>query len=196
LNEFIQHIINNTLLAKIGDEVIAIIQQRTLRGEYLPGSTEKGYSTKPTPMPYGGLIARLGEGRAKQVFRAIQKGEETAIWRESKTKKIWLVLKGGYKRLRELAGKESERVTMNWRGNMMRTLKYKSDPTQGIVTIYFTNKEAAEIAGFHHEGTGRTKIVRRFMGLTKKEQQKIGNWLGTEIAKRCIINFRQPIRSY
>lgn len=183
-NNFVKNIIDNSILAQIGDKVIAIIQQRTLSGKYLPGSTEKGYSTKPAPMPYGGLIARLGEGKAKQVFRNIQKGNEPAIWRESKSKKIWLILTGGYKRLRELAGKESDRVTMNWSGNMMSSLKYKTDPAQGIVTIYFTNKEAEEIAGFQHQGAGKNKVMRKFMGLAKPEQLSIEKWLGEEIVKR------------
>ncbi|HXF99761.1 MAG TPA: hypothetical protein VNL69_03205 [Bacteroidota bacterium] len=173
--QIIRQIINRAFLLRIGQETLAIIHARTLRGEFLEGSTTRGYSVKPAPMPLSGLIARLGKSRGQAIWRRIQKGDEPGtVWRESKSGKIWITLQGGYKRLRELSGRESDRVTLNWTGRMLQALKEIQVNEQDMsVTISFTNTEAATIAGYHHAGAGRTKIKRLFVGLTEEELSKL-----------------------
>lgn len=178
--EILRSIIDRALLVRVGEQTLAIIKERTLRGEFLEGSTSQGYSTKPAPMPLGGFFARLGKGRGAQAWRRIQKGDESgSIWRESKSKKIWITLQGGYKRLRELAGKETDRVTLNWRGHMLRSLnRIRVNAEEMSVTIGFADDEAGTLAGFHHAGAGRSQVKRLFMGLSGKELEEIVADLG------------------
>ncbi len=106
---------------------------------------------------------------------------------------MWITLHGGYKRMRELAERETDRVTLNWTGQMMSALAMQVNAAEPSLKIYFTNKEAEKIAGFHHRGAGRNKIKRIFMGLTAKEQAPLERWLGEEIAKK--IQFVLPTKN-
>jgi hypothetical protein len=172
------------VLLQLGEKVLAIIQARTLRGEFLPGSTSKGYSTKAAGMPYGGLEDRIGKGKASAFLRSIKDGDADKIYKSSKSGKLWITLHGGYKQLRELGGRETDRVTLNWTGQMMSALAMKVNAAEPSLKIYFTNKEAEKIAGFHHQGAGRSKIKRIFMGLSQKEQAPLERWLVENIAKK------------
>jgi hypothetical protein len=186
-------ILGEAVLLQLGERVLAIIQARTLRGEFLPGSTSKGYSTKTAGMPYGGLAARIGNGKAAALFKSIVGAHGNApdkIYTNSKSGKIWITLHGGYKQLRELAGRETDRVTLNWTGQMMSALAMKVNAAEPSLKIYFTNKEAEKIAGFHHDGAGRSKIKRIFVGLSQQEQAPLELWLGEQIAKK--IQFVLP----
>ena len=187
----LQQIIDNAVLLQIGQKVIAIIRARTLRGEFLPGSTSKGYSIKDASMPCGALEERIGKGNASKVFRDIRDGNsQDKIFMTSK--RMWITLKGGYKRMREITGRETDRVTLNWTGHMMRSLATKADPAAPSVTIYFTDKEAETIASYHHTGAGRNRIKRLFMGLADKERSDIEKYLGEEILKKLKLNIPTP----
>jgi hypothetical protein len=194
MSDTLDRILDNAVLLKLGNKVVAIIRARNLRGEYLPGSTDKGYSTKDAGMPYGGLVDRIGSGKASALLKQLEQGDEKTVWKNSKSGKIWILLKGGYKHLRELAGKTSDRVTMNWTGSMMRSLQTKTDEAQQRVVIYFSNEEAGRIAKFQHEGAGKNKIKRMFMGLTEKEIAPLQDWLGEEIAKKLRFSFKEKFK--
>ncbi|MBP8975096.1 MAG: hypothetical protein KBG83_00110 [Bacteroidetes bacterium] len=186
--ELFDRLISHSLLLKVGEETIAIIKERTLQGEFLEGSSpgSERYSTKPAPMPLGGFIARLGNGRGNQAWKRIQRGEEPGtIWRTSSSGKIWITLNGGYKRLREIAGKESDHVTLNWSGQMMRSLsKITINDSERSVTIQFSNYETARLASYHHEGVGKHKKKRIFLGLSETELQKLSTIISSNIAVR------------
>lgn len=185
VDDILKKLLNRSLLLKIGQETIAIIQKRTLQGDFLPGSSEnaKHYSTRPAPMPLGGLYQRLGKGKGSQVWKRIQRGEEPGtIWKQSSSGKIWLILQGGYKRLRELSGRETDHVNLNWTGHMMRSLSLIIvNETDHSVTIQFSNYDAAQLASYHHEGVGRNKVKRLFLGLTSAELQKLSNGIAKHI---------------
>ncbi len=190
----LRSIIDNAVLLQIGTKVVAVIKARTLRGEFLPGSTSKGYSTKPASMPFGALEERIGKGNASKVFRDIKNagkdGNGDKIFLTSK--RMWITLKGGYKRMREMTGRETDRVTLNWTGHMMRSLKAKADPAAPSVTIYFTDAEAEGIASYHHQGAGRNKIKRIFMGLSDQEKTDIEKWLGEEVTRKLKLSAPIP----
>lgn len=177
-------ILGESVLLQLGEKVLAIIQARTLRGEFLQGSTSKGYSTKAAGMPYGALQERIGNGKAASLLKSIKDGTVDKVYRNSKSGKMWITLHGGYKQLRELAGRETDRVTLNWTGQMMSALAAKVNAATPSLKIYFTNKEAEQIADFHHRGAGRNKIKRIFMGLSQKEQEPLERWLGEKIAEK------------
>ena len=94
-DEILKSIVSRSLLLQVGNSAVAIIKARTLRGEYLDGSDSNAgkYSTKPAPMPYGALIARLGKGKAAMVLKRIdRKDEPGSVYTMSKAGKIWIVL--------------------------------------------------------------------------------------------------------
>lgn len=162
-------IISRALLINLGTRVIYIIKERTLRGEFLPGSTgTSNYSTTPMPLPLGALPARA---RSKSALRALTDSGEATIFTSLRSRRTWIILEGGYKRLRELAGRESDRVTLNWSGSMMRNLKIlRTNEREGYVELGFNEGRAARLARYHHElGAGRRKVTHRFLGLTDTE---------------------------
>lgn len=159
-------------LRKAGEEAIAVIKARTLRGEFLEGSSPgaEKYSTTPMPMPFGKWTK---ETRAKALWRDENGEEEIELFR-SKAGMLWVILKGGYKRFRELAGKEVENVTLNWSGQMMKAIQIMSvDEAAGTVTIGFSDYRSGQIADFHRRGAGRSRKKRIFFALSQREQEEI-----------------------
>lgn len=194
MDSVLTKILDNALLLKLGDKALAIIHMRTARGEFLPGSTTDGYSQQDAPMPFAALADKIGKGKAARLLREIKIGSELSAFRNSKSGKLWIVLKGGYKRLRALAGREVDRVTLNYTGHMLRALKRKTDAQALSVMIYFTDAEAERIAGFHHQGAGRSKKKRLFMNLADTERQQIEQWLGGEIKNRLQFTLPQTLQ--
>lgn len=192
MDNLLQQILDNSILIQIGQKVLVVINERVSRGEFLPGSTSLGYSVKDAPMPLAALIAKIGDTKARAVYRGLKiaRGEKPIIWKNAKSGKTWITLTGGYKKLRELTGRETGVVELNWSGHMMSALKAKSDPSVPSVTFYFTDAEASRIAAFHHMGAGRNRIKRLFMGLTDKETGDIEAWLGEQI--RAKFKFDLP----
>ncbi len=162
-------IVSRALLINLGTRVLYIIKERTLRGEFLPGSTGTGqYSTTPMPLPLGALPARA---RSKSALRALTDSGEARLFTSLRSRRTWIILEGGYKRLRELAGRESDRVTLNWTGAMMRNLKIlRTNEAEAYVELGFSEGRAARLATYHNElGAGRRKVTHRFLGLTDAE---------------------------
>jgi hypothetical protein len=117
-------------------------------------------------MPLGSFKAKVGVTRAREIWKDMQ-GKDFIY---TNNKMTWILLQGGYKRLRELTGRETDRVTLNWAGGMLRALKVTGvNEAERSVTISFTDNRAAEIAGFHHAGAGRSKVKRVFIGLSQPE---------------------------
>lgn len=177
-NEILKQIINSAFLLRVGEQTIAIIQERTLRGEFLEGSTTQGYSTKTAYMPYPALEERVGKSVWAKVKNK-QDGASTSLstglsWSYIGKNRKWVKVEGGYRRLREITGRETDRVTLNWSGQMLSALNViEVNEEQRSVTIRFRNQRAGEIAGFHHEGAGRSKVKRIFLGLSGKELEEI-----------------------
>lgn len=166
-------LIDRSFLFQIGEKALYIIKQRTLEGIFLPGSSPNAsqYSTTPMPLPLGALSKKAQGLTARQM----KEGENIKIFTNLKSRITWAILPGGYKQLRELAGKEADRVTLNWSGSMMRALDItKVDESTHTVTLGFTDNRAAELAGFHQElGAGKSKTLHKFVGLTEDEMREV-----------------------
>ena len=160
-------------LTRAGEEAIAIIKARTLKGVFLEGSSPgaERYSTTPMPLPYS-VWTKATQGKVSAIIR---KGDEgIRIFTNRKSRLTWVLLEGGYKRFRELAGKESDPVTLNWSGAMMKAIQILSvDEAEGSVTVGFTDYRSGEIAGFHHKGAGRGRKKRIFFELSQAEQDTV-----------------------
>ncbi len=182
-------VLNETVLTKVGEKVIVLIKKRVREGIFLEGSSPDAgrYSTNPATMPLGAFRAKMGKGRFGKFAR--QKGESPSLLKQEgriykKAGMVWYSLTGGYKRLRELAGKESDHVTLNWTGSMMKSLikiDVKSSDTGATVEISFSDYRSAEIAAFHHEGAGKSRKKRIFMALTEEEIAKVAKTYASQI---------------
>lgn len=162
-------------LTAIGEAAIAVIKARTLRGVFLEGSSPgaERYSSTPMPLPMGALTKQT---QARVNWLYLKEREVIRVWTNMKSRITWVLLEGGYKRLRELAGKESDRVTLNWSGHMMRALTIAGvNEKEGTVKVSFSDYRAAQIAGYHYAGVGRGRKKRIFLGLTKAEEDQIAS---------------------
>ena len=170
LTQLWDSLINRQTLAELGQTSLFIIKKRTQRGEFLPGSSTGAgsYSTRPFAMPAGAL--------AKGVFQKLDDtGEGTTLF--TRNGALWAVIKGGYKRYRELAGRQSGKVDLKFRSGpgMMNSLNVtKIDTRRKNVEIGFTDSESEQIAKYHQIlGAGKRKVKRRFVGHTRKERREI-----------------------
>ncbi len=171
-NEIMNEIIKHSLLMKIGSKAVLIIKQRTAKGIFLSGSSSNAnrYSTKPFAMP-------LGAVKKKDVLWKMLKGEyndETELFR-TKSKRLWVVIKRGYKWLREKSGKQSSRVDMRWSGKLLRSLRVlKVDPASGVIEIGHGDAQNKKLAEYHNVlGAGKSKRLHKYLGLTEKELEEM-----------------------
>ena len=170
LTQLWDSLINRQTLAELGQTSLFIIKKRTQQGRFLPGSSSgaSSYSTKPFAMPAGAL--------ATGVFEQLDDtGEGSTFFTRSGS--LWAVITGGYKRYRKMAGRQSSKVDLKFRSGpgMMNSLKVtKIDTRRKNVEIGFTDKESEQIAIYHQiQGAGKSKVIRKFVGHTKKEERKI-----------------------
>lgn len=170
--EILHEILTRALLLRVGAHAVAIIKNRVNEGIFENGSDENAskYSTNPFKMPIGAI-------KKKSVMMQILKGKtvpDTYLFRSSKSGKLWVVIKNGYKWLREISQKKSESVDMRWTGEMMRSLKVTAtNPAAGEITIAHDGERNAQLAQWHHQGAGKSKKVRKWLYLTEKELGEI-----------------------
>jgi len=168
---FLNSILERSLWLSVGSQVIRIIRERTLRGEFLPGSTGTNqYSTAPAPIGYE-HITKIGKRRLQ---RLAETGE--ARYLTTRTGALLVILMGGYKALRELSGKEPGHVTLSWRGATLRNLRIVevSPGRYPGVVIGFGDSRLEQIARYHDElGAGKRRVTHKFMGLLEPEYDQI-----------------------
>jgi hypothetical protein len=176
LNRLIEDVVERVILVRLGARAIAIIRQRTLKGEFLEGSSPGAsqYSTTPMPLPLGAL-QKATRGR----LQAQEKNQSAYKIFTAKSGRVWVVLQGGYKEFRQLAGKANDHVTMTWSGRMMRNLGIVKR-TKSEVEIGFSDQQSHQLAVYHNiMGAGRGRKKHVFMGFTPAEEQELG--LGAEV---------------
>lgn len=185
-------IVDNVLMICLGLKAKAFILQRVQRGEYLEGSTGGSeYSTTPMPVPYGLFVKRFGKsllkkntektirGRGKKLITTA-KSDEFSVFR-SKSGKTMVLISGGYKRWRELNKKSSGPVAMTWTARMLRNLGILR--TEKMTTqLGFSSSSENDKAYYQHVGAGKNKVTRKFMDLTEKEINQLG-----DLAEELII---------
>lgn len=173
-NDIFREIIQRSLMLKIGQHSIVIIKKRVADGIFLEGSSDGAsqYSTKPFAMPTGAI-------KPRSLMLSILKGKKADDVQlfQTKTGKLWALIKNGYRWLREQAGKPSAKVDMRWTSEMMRSLMVLSaDVETGEIVIGHKGKQNEDLAYWHNvAGAGRSKKIRKWLALTEDELTKIGN---------------------
>jgi len=174
-------------MKNIGLRTVIIIRRRTADGKFIPGSDS--YSEKPFVMPLGAVPMSLQTKFAKELgFKSKgQKAEENEfqIFTANSGAK-WVWIEGGYKRYRQLNGRQVAKVDLNWSGRMMRNLGIiPGTTTPREVQIGFTSAEEKQKALWHNTlGAGKSKVKRVFMNLDTEEYNSLVKFAGDEIAAK------------
>lgn len=187
LKQVKSHIVDNVLMKNIGTHVVTIIKRRTLDGKFLEGS--ESYSTKPFVMPLGAMMQNIQKGflteeSFKRNGKTVEENEFQIFTTNSGAKWVWI--EGGYKRYREISGRQVAHVDLNWSGRMMRNLGLLPGTTTARETqIGFTSNEEKQKAIWHNTlGAGKSKSKHVFMGLTPDEYNDVVKFAGDEITKK------------
>lgn len=176
-------VVDNVIMLRIANKGIAIIRKRTLKGEFLPGSSPNAsqYSTTPLPLPLGKFTR---ETQRQILSGKADLGENFRLFTNRKTRNVWIVIQGGYKKFRELAGKPTDNVVMTWSGRMMRNLGIIRS-TETEATLGFSDQGSRQIAEYHNVlGAGKSRRKHIFMGFEEKELKELAKLAGEEIAKK------------
>lgn len=180
----VDQLIDRRVLLQMGARALQIIKERTLAGQFLPGSTGGSeYSTTPLPLPFSRLQKAVQRG---SIVKQLVRSGEAHVFTNIASRNTWIVLKGGYKQLRELAGKSTNNVTLTWRGTMLRNLKItETDVATLSVTLGFTDSDSERIASYHDQlGAGKRKVTHKFMGLTEQEHSVLAQYISLIITQR------------
>ena len=127
-----------TALGRTAEFLMGIIKQRTSRGVNADGNAFPAYSTKP-------FFFNITPRSASPTYKTFE---------------------GGYKEYRSFMGKQSNKVDLNFYGNMLSNITQKSSPTEAI--IYFASK-------FENTKALGNQRKRKFFAIGQKEQQPIMN---------------------
>ena len=176
-DEIIKEVLSRALLLKIGAHSVVIIKKRVADGIFLPGSSAdaENYSTKPFAMPIGAV-------QKKSVLLGILKGkypDDAQLFRSKKSGKLWVVIKRGYKWLREQSAKKSDRVDLRWTGELMRSLRVlKVNDKEMEIEIGHEGARNDKLASFHDKlGAGKGRKIRKYLSFTEEELQSLANEL-------------------
>jgi hypothetical protein len=127
-----------TALGRTAEFLMGIIKQRTSRGVNADGNAFPAYSTKP-------YFFNITPRSASPTYKTFE---------------------GGYKEYRSFMGKQSNKVDLNFFGNMLSNITQKSSPTEAI--IYFASK-------FENTKALGNQRKRKFFAIGQREQQPIMN---------------------
>ena len=174
MNNPFEKVVDKIVMQRVAGQVVFIIRRRTQEGKFLPGSSSgaEQYSTKPFAMPAYALGKMLGKkieasGNSK---RRTQGASEFTLFRNDKWQNsLWVISHLGYKRIREIAGKPVDVVSMIWSGSYLRDF--------GIIMIDETKSQLGwksagnqKLAYYHEEmGAGKSRRKHKILGLTKEE---------------------------
>lgn len=191
-----ENILDSIIMKRVGLQCVFIIRRRVTSGKYLEGTTSEQYSTKPFGMPLGAATKVLGS----KILQAVNKkknvkagnttigSDEFKIYTSPKTGNLWVIIGGGYKRYREMAGRDSSKIDLNWSGRMMRNLGIIPGSEQSTqVDVGFTSESEKQKALWHNiMGAGKSYRKHVFMGVTEEEKLELEGFADAEIAKKII----------
>lgn len=172
LQDLKNRVVDNVMMVRLGAKGIAIIRKRTLEGRFLTGSSPNAdeYSTKPLPLPFG----KFTRATQKEVLKRQLQTGEFRIFTNRKSGNTWIIIEGGYKKFRELAGKPTDNVVMTWSGRMLRNLGITRSGEQDV-ELGFSEAGSKQLALYHNVmGAGKSKRKHVFMGFDEKEINDLG----------------------
>lgn len=175
---------HGNIMVKLANDALALVKQRVQEtGKGVDGESFKPYSTKPT------LIGRktfIQQGAANSLLGSKEKRKKLD-WRTVDGHKL-AILEGGYKKIREIQGRQTAFVDFTLTGRMFGNIKLISDRSElnsGIAVI----KATEDIQQKKLEGN--TEKRGEILGLSKKEESQLadhyGVWIEGLLKKRGLI---------
>lgn len=159
------------------------VKERTRRGEFLEGSSPgaEQYSTRPFARPAAGL--------KKRTLEALDDTAHGSTY-FTKNGKLWVVVHGGYRMLRELEGKQTGHVDLLYSGAVLDGTRGASEIAGDVLSFeygYLDGKspdDAARIARYQQvEGVGPSRKKRVFIGLSGTEEEAMRGFAERELMK-------------
>lgn len=99
---------------------------------------------------------------------------------------------GGWKKERRKHGKASAPVDLNFKGNMLASMKASVNTTGCEVAVSFENGKEAEKANFHNvSGAGSSRVRRQFLGLTNREVDSLEELLKSRLTKTAASSYNR-----
>lgn len=150
--------IDQRLMTLFGTAVANHIRERTLEGKDKDGKPFKQYSTISFAMPSGAMT--------QVALKALEKGGNLT-WFTTKSGSEWVIVKGGYKKYKEVAKPKSKNVNLSFKGTMLADLTLINVKDDSI-SIGFNRSEEAQKAVWNIERG------RDFFGIEENELSKLG----------------------
>lgn len=178
LKNFSETVVDRVMVMRVANLGLLIIWERTLSGKFLEGSSAgaEEYSTKPFARPLAGIL--------KQHRKALLENGSVIFTNEKDGKQLWIIIKGGYKEYRSLAGKDISKVSLTWSERMMRNLGIlNADDASAILGP--KDEDTRKLSLYHNVlGAGKSKRLHKFMGFTDNENERLRNEVAEEVMKR------------
>lgn len=171
-------VINSNLLKEAGSLALGAVMDNTSKGIDRFGKPFKPYSNKPFAMPYGAFL----NYNTKTAIKKLNKNDYQITGRNGK---LWIVVKKGYKFLKQNRFKSSDSnvnlQVRGMRGGMLGNLVL-SNPTKNSISIKFRDSKFAELAYYHTtSGASKSRVIRDFMGITPVQQRELENYIADKI---------------
>lgn len=161
-----------------------MIKRRTDKGDFLEGSSKGAgeYSEKPFVMPLGAMtkgnlkrIVNASENSRSKFFKDPRFKNQFKLF-TTRAGSLWVFVQGGYKKIREIAGKSTDAATLRWSGRYMRGLSLLSSRA-ALAEIGWRDDENKKLASYHEvSGAGKARKLRKQLGLTEHELSELGDW--------------------
>jgi hypothetical protein len=98
----------------------------------------------------------------------------------------------GWEKERRKRGKAKAPVDLNFKGNMLASLKANVNTTGCEVVVSFENAKEAEKANFHNvSGAGSSRVRRQFLGLTNREVDSLEEFLKSRLTKTAAFSYNR-----
>lgn len=160
-------VIPQPIIEDIGFKAKEIILRRIGEGKDTDGNKFR-YSRNPFAMPYSPKLAkRLGKAGHK-IFK--RNGG-----------KLWMLVHGGYYSIRKAKGRGTENDFLQDEGTMLKALGVRTTADSAILS--FTDAlQAKKAYWLNISGVGKRRVLWKFMGLNKQEQDELA-----EFATRLLL---------
>ncbi|MBL7997582.1 MAG: hypothetical protein JNL32_02975 [Candidatus Kapabacteria bacterium] len=167
--------LSRQILLTVGFEIIRLVNEQISKGVDEDGK-KYAYSTKPFARPVGGSklkrVASLEKEGKLQRFR-------------TKEGKLWMVVTGGYRSLREMQGLNPDGDFLQVTGQMLRSMVPKV--AGGEVVISFSDARSARLAFyFTVSGVGKSRRLWKFLGLNEASKQDLTETVGALITQDAL----------
>lgn len=167
------------VIDKAGVLGVQYVNSRVESGKFLSGDLQnKGYSIRPLPTFYIGKITDFNRRsvtfRNPALGRTVKVGKNSLIWYtegQGTGAKRKSLLRGGYKHLRDLTGRESNVVQLNWSGAMLNSLKSHVEPDGNFY------KAVIRVSPENREKAFYTNKRREWLNFTNHEKEKLRQYM-------------------